>query len=148
MMKPIFMALAVVSLNVAVVGADFTGTWKANIAESQVRSDLVSQTLTIDEPSPNLQRVTVDVVLKSGQKQHQVIDRICDGKEHPASGVGIQEGLSEICQVIDPSTRTVTQKRDGKVISEFTVNVSPDGKVMTNRRTGGTFAGTTIFEKQ
>jgi hypothetical protein len=45
------------------------------------------------------------------------------------------------------STRKVTQKRDGKVVSEFTSTVSPDGKVMTNVRKGGGDE-TLVFERQ
>jgi len=53
---------------------------------------------------------------------------------------------SEICERMS-STRKVTQKRDGKVVSEFTSTVSPDGKVMTNVRKGGGDE-TLVFERQ
>jgi hypothetical protein len=126
---------------------NFIGTWKVNLAKSKPNNDLVSETLKIEQTGPNAYRTTIDWVLRSGQKGHQEINRIYDGKEHPSTGVGFkQEGATEICELM-PSTRKLTQKRDGKVVSEVTSTVSPDGKVMTNVRKGGGDE-TLVFERQ
>ena len=90
----------------------------------------------------------IDVVLKSGQKVHQEINRIYDGKEHPVTGVGITSGGTEICQQIDASTRKITQKRDRKVVSEITSTISADGKTLTNRRTTGDVKDVRVFERR
>jgi hypothetical protein len=140
--------LGTLLLAVTVMAADFAGTWKLDLAKSKPRNDLASETMKIEQTGPNAFRTTIDNVLKSGQKGHQEIDRICDGKEHPATGTGFkQEGATEICEELDASTRKVTQKRDGKETSEFTSTVSSDGKVMTNVRKGAG-AEMLVFERQ
>ena len=142
-MRPTLMILGTILL--AVTGADFTGTWKLNLAKSKLRNDLASETMKIEQTGPNTYRTTVDIVLKSGQKEHQEINRICDGEEHPSTGVGFkQEGAAEICEQMS-SSRKVTQKRDGKAVSEFTSTVSGDGKVMTNVWKGDE---TRVFDRQ
>jgi hypothetical protein len=126
---------------------DFTGTWQLNAAKS--KSDTtVSQTMKIEKAGSDTYKTTIDVVLKSGEKRHQEINRTYDGKEHPSTGVGAPSGAREICQQVNPSTRKVTQKRDGKLFSEFTSTISSDGKVMTNRRITGNTEEILVFEKQ
>jgi hypothetical protein len=141
------MLLGITCLTATLVAADFTGTWKLNLAKSQGTNDLVSYILKIEQTGPNMYRTTVDSVVKSGAKQHQELNRIYDGKEHPMTGVGVPEGASEICQFVDASTRKITQMRGGKVVSELTATTSSDGKVMTNHRTGNREEHF-IFEKQ
>jgi hypothetical protein len=124
--------------------------WKLNLAKSTPGNgnDVASETMKIEQIGPNAYRTTTDAVLNSGQKAHQEHNRIYDGKEQPATGTGFkQEGATEICELVNASTRKVTQKRDGKDISEFTATVSPDGKVMTNVRKGGRDE-TLVFERQ
>ena len=139
--------LGFLCLSATMVAADFIGTWKLNLAKSPGHDDMESQIMKIEQSGPNASRITIDVVFKSGQKQHEEINRIYDGKEHPTTGVGISKGGSEICQYLDASTRKITQKRDGKVISEFTSTISAEGKVMTNHRTGS-HEGTAVFDRQ
>jgi hypothetical protein len=132
---------------VTVMASDFTGTWKLNLAKSKPSNDLTSQTMKIEQTGPNAYRTTIDSVMNSGKKEHQEVNRICDGKEHATTGVGFkQEGATEICEQMG-SNRKVTQKRDGKVVSEFTSIVSTDGKVMTNVRKGGGDE-TLVFDRQ
>jgi hypothetical protein len=144
-MRPTAIILGSIAFTVSAIAADFTGTWKLSLPKSKLTSDLVSETMKIEQTGPNTYRTTVDTVRKSAKKEHQVINRICDGKEHPSTGVGFkQEGSSEICEQ-SPSTRKVTEKRDGKVEGEFTSTVSGDGKVLTNVWKGGE---TRVFERQ
>ena len=65
----------------AMAAADFTGTWKFNPAKSQYRRDVSEEMLTIKETGPDTYTSSVDFVTKSGEKRHQEIVRICDGKE-------------------------------------------------------------------
>ena len=152
-MRLIFTVLGTLSLGVVLAAADFTGTWKLNVEKSQLPgndlADLTSETMTISETGPNTYTTTIDIVTKSGGKRHLEINRVNDGKEHPATGVGFkQEGRTEISRQINPFTREITAKRDGKVIGEITSTVSPDGKVMTNHRIFGTSKDVHVFEKQ
>lgn len=144
-------ALAVFSFSFTLMAADsFVGTWKLNMEKSRLQTNnIASETMKISEASSTSDRIVIDVVLKSGETQHQEFNRIPDGKEHPASGVGFkQEGATEIEQIVSPSTRKITSKRDGKVRGVIESSVSADGKVMTNHRTGGAGDEILVFERQ
>jgi hypothetical protein len=135
-----------VSLTVMLSAADFTGTWVLNSAQS-TSTTIVSETMKIEQTGPNAYTTIIDAVLKSGEKRHQEINRMYDGKEHPSTGVGIPGGASEICVMVNASTRKITQKRNGKLVSEFTTTVSPDGKTMNNRRITGNMEEIQVFER-
>jgi len=79
--------------------ADFTGTWKFNPAKSQYRRDLSEEMLTIKQTGPDTYTSSVDFVTKSGEKRHQEIVRICDGKEHPSPRSGAAKGEVLICEL-------------------------------------------------
>ena len=141
--------LGTLSLAVTVMAADFVGTWKLNLTKSKPRNgnDVASETIRIEQTGPNAYRSTFDAVLNSGQKVHQEINRIYDGKEHPVTGTGSKpEGTSEICELVNASTRKITRKTAGAT-SELTTTVSPDGKVMTNVWKGA-LDETLVFERQ
>jgi len=125
---------------------------KLNTAKSTLKganADIASETMTISETGPNRTRTVIDTVSKSGKAKHQERDRTLDGKEHPAAGAGFkQEGATEIVLRVDASTHKITSKRDGKVTGEIISTVSPDGKVMTNHRSGSVGDEILVFEKQ
>jgi hypothetical protein len=146
--------VAFVSISTMLIAAEpFVGTSKLNLEKSTLLGNdrnLASETMTISNIGPNSFRTTIDSVPKSGQTRHVEINRLYDGKEHPRTGVGFkQEGATEIDQRVDAAKRRVTQKRDGKVVSEFTSTTSPDGKTLTNKvhRPDGS-EEIEIFEKQ
>jgi len=114
---PYATVLATLSLGITLAAADFTGTWKLNIEKSTFETNnLTSETMTISQTAPNAYTTAFDVVTKSGEKHHQEFNRIYDGKEHPLAGVNVKaEGISEICEQINASTRKITRKRGGKV---------------------------------
>lgn len=142
------MILGALSLAVTAVAADFTGTWKVNLAKSKPGDDLAGLTMKIEQTGPNAYRVIIDRVLKSGGTMHQEVARVYDGKEHPAIGTGFnQDGATEICEQIDSLTRKVTQKKNGTEISEFTSTLSPDDKMMSNVRKVG-WDETLVLERQ
>src|SRR2546426_3350997 len=123
MKKRIAVAIfATLTLSLTIIAADMAGTWKLNVQKSKLgkSNTTTSQIMKITRTGPDTFTTTIDWVLKSGEKRHQEIHRVMDGKEHPATGVGLQGGGTEIVQQVDASTRKVTQKRDGKVMSEFT----------------------------
>jgi len=112
--------------------ADFTGTWKFNPAKSQHHRDLSEEMLTIKRTGPDTFTSILDFVTKSGEKQHQEIVRICDGKEHPSPLSGAAKGAVLICQQGPGATRKFVERDNGKVVYEVTSTLSDDGKVMTN----------------
>jgi hypothetical protein len=96
-----------------IFGADpFVGAWNLNLDKSRlpVNSDLASLTMTISTSGPNTYTTIVDSITKSGEKRHQEMIRIYDGKEHPAKGVGFKPGLSEICERLDASVGKIQAK--------------------------------------
>ncbi len=128
---------------IAAMAADFDAAWKLDLARSKPSRDLASETMKIEA-----HRTVIDLVLRSGEKQHQEINRAYDGKEHPATGAGFNgEGVTEICTEVDPATRSVTQKINGKVASEFRLSLSQDGKVLTIVRKGQG-AETLVLQRQ
>jgi hypothetical protein len=149
--RTVLTALATLSFSYTLMAADpFVGTWKLNIAKSKLQGrDVASETMRISEADLNGYRTITDIVLKSGGTRHQEINRTLDGKEHPATGVGFaQDGATEINQQMNESTRKITHKVAGKVAAEINSAVSPDGKVMTNRRTSSSGEEVLVFEKQ
>ena len=121
----------------AAAAEPFDGNWKLNLEKSKLQTnDIVSRTNRIVQTGPITHHSTTDIVLKSGKTFHREFDRTYDGKEHPVFG-GFTEGLSEVCVSVDESTRKITQKKDGKVLGDFTVVLSKDGKVMTSSFSNG-----------
>jgi hypothetical protein len=146
-MRFCLIAIATLLLSCAAHVADRAGTWKMNPAKSTIpeTSSLIDITEKIEQTGPITFRITDDVVTKSG-KVHEEFTAICDGKEHPLTGVGVQSGASGICE-INGSTFTGRSITDGKETGTLTSRISDDGKVMTNTGTGA-FAGTQVFDKQ
>lgn len=145
---------AIFSFSMTLVAAEpFVGAWKLNVEKSKPTGnsiDIASETMTISPAGPKAFRTTIDSVSKSGQTRHLEINRIYDGKEHSPTGVGFkQDGAMEINQQVNASTRKIVLKREGKVTSELTSIVSPDGKTMTNttHRANGS-EDIQVFEKQ
>jgi hypothetical protein len=136
-MRTALKLLAMLSIGLVAMGADpFVGTWKLNLEKSELlaNSNLASLTMTISPSGSNTFTSVIDSITNSGEKRHQEVIRIYDGKEHPAKGIGLNPGLSEISERVDASTRKVTGKRNGKILGTFTSQISPDGKTMTNRQ--------------
>lgn len=133
-MHPVVKKVLPLFLMIGTMGAaDFTGTWKLNPEKSQLGSrDVTQQTLPIKQTGPNTYTSVVDIVTKSGEKQHQEIVRICDGKEHPSTRAAAAKGAVLNCQIGPGPTRKLVEKADGKVVSEMTSTLSEDGKLMTN----------------
>jgi hypothetical protein len=144
------MVLATLSLGTTLVAADFTGTWKLNLEKSKIQGNyFASSTMTISQTGPNTYTHTIDNVTKSGEREQQKFTRIYDGKEHRRTGVGLrQEGAAEIAEKINATTLKITQKKDGTVLAEITSTLSPDGNVITNRRTSGNIEEVFIFNRQ
>jgi hypothetical protein len=48
-MRPTAIILGSIAFAVSVIAADFTGTWKLSLSKSKLTSDLVSETMKIEE---------------------------------------------------------------------------------------------------
>ena len=128
--------------------ADFTGTWKFNPAKSQYRRNLLEAVLTIKQTGPDTYTSSEDFVTKSGEKGHQEIVRVCDGKEHPSPRSGAAKGAVLICQLGPGATRKLVESDNGKVVYEVTSTLSDDGKVMTTVWKDSNGEDVLVFDRQ
>jgi hypothetical protein len=141
--------LTVMLLGGTALAADFTGTWKLNPAKSQLQhSDIVSETLTIEQTGPHTYRSIVDIVTKSGQRRHLDTIRVYDGKEQQVKGVDGTTGASEICTLTPPSARKIIHKENGAIVLTIDSSVSAEGKTMTNIRTDAGGKDVLVFDRQ
>jgi hypothetical protein len=135
-MRTARITLAVLAYSFTLMAADaFSGTWKLNVEKSTLlgrNADIASETLMVSETGPNTYTVVTDIVSKTGEKKHQEYKRTYDGKEHEVGNGGV-----EIDVRVDAMTHKVIDKKDGKQTGEFTITISTNGKLMTDRRSTG-----------
>lgn len=117
----------------------WTGTWKMR---PRPDGKVAARTIKIVQSGPNSFRETFDETSAAGDKSHSENIRVCDGKEHR----GNTPGEVHICETTSPSTRRLTQKKDGKVVVDVIHSLSPDGKVLTVTSVETGFA--TIYDKE
>jgi hypothetical protein len=140
----------------SLLAAEITGTWKLDTAKSKLAPirTITSETMRIVETAPKVYRTIFDETTETGESQHIEIIRYQDGKEHPVEGVNVPPGYVEITSGSpDGSTRNVVRKKDGKVVGDLNVKISPDGKTMTVHQKGVTTKGEAydeilVFERQ
>jgi hypothetical protein len=125
-------------------GCRFYGTWNANLKKSTGDiGKIESYKVKIEEIGPNTYRTTLDVVEKSGEKIHEEVDRIYDGKERHVPVNGKPSEGTQVCELNSGGGRKITYKYQGKIIRVLSSSVSKDGKTLTNRET--TDKGETVF---
>jgi hypothetical protein len=111
---------------------DYSGTWVANIEKSQLGTPPPkSYVMKVEKTGPDAFLVTTDKVSADGKETHQQFTRTYDGKEHP----GVQKGATETCTQVDPLTRHIVGKNNGKVTYEIDAKMAPDRKAMTTHQT-------------
>jgi hypothetical protein len=112
---------------------DYSGTWVANIEKSQLGTPPPkSYVLKVEKTGPIAFLVTVDRVLADGKEEHQQFTRIYDGKEHADKE---HPEATETCTQVDPLTRHIVGKNNGKVTYEINSEMAPDRKTMTTHQT-------------
>jgi hypothetical protein len=110
---------------------DYSGTWVANIEKSQLGTPPPkSYVMKVEKTGPDAFLVTTDKVGADGKETHQQFTRTYDGKEHPI----VQKGATETCTQVDPLTRHVVGKNNGKVTYEIDAKMAPDRKTMTTHQ--------------
>jgi hypothetical protein len=112
--------------------ADYSGTWVANIEKSQLGTPPPkSYVMKVEKTEPSAFLVTVDEVGADGKETHQQFTRTYDGKAYPAG----RKGATETCTQVDPLTRHIVGKNNGKVTYEIDAKMAPDGKTMITHQT-------------
>jgi hypothetical protein len=150
-MRKVLAIAAVLSFSMTLVAADpIVGTWKLNVAKSQLHNPVQSYLMKIEQTAPNTYRCVFDVVTAQGEKQHQEIIRIGDGKKHPVEGLNAPAGVAE---VVSPGLRKVVRTRNGKLVFELDVQFSDDEKTHTvtairTDASGNSYKDLDVFERQ
>jgi hypothetical protein len=122
-------------------GVDNGVTWVANIQKSQLGTPPPkSYVISFEETGPSAFLVTIDGMRANGEKWHEQFTRTydgvehaihSDGKEHP----GVPKEATETCTQVDPLTRHVVGKNNGKVTYKIDAKMAPYQKTMTTRQT-------------
>jgi hypothetical protein len=151
---------AVLVFTANLLAQDYSGTWVANIEKSKFGdSPHKSYVMKVEKIGPDTFLQTIDEVYLDGRERHQQFARIYDGKEHPIyddgkEHPGVPKGLTQICTPVDPLTRHIVVKQNGKVVLTIDSKMAPDRKTMINQMTypaqDGAEAGgqTHVFERQ
>jgi hypothetical protein len=120
---------------------DYSGTWVLNIEKSQLGTPTPkSNVMKVEKTGPNTFLASFDLVLADGKEEHLYYTETYDGqahaiwddgKDHP----GTPKGATETYTQVNPLTRHVVGKNNGKVHMEMDSKIAPDGKTMTSRQT-------------
>jgi hypothetical protein len=113
--------------------ADYSGTWVANIEKSQLgKPPPKSFAMKVEKAGPSAFLVTVEEVGADGKETNQQFTRTYDGEEHADKE---HPEATETCTQVDPLTRHIVGKNNGKVTYEIDAKMAPDRKTMTTRQT-------------
>jgi len=147
-----WLAMAILPIALAAAGADdpFTGNWKLNLTKSTLPPPLPrSQTARIEVQGQSI-RIREDVVNQDGKSLHIAADAKFDGEDYPVTGTPFADSVAY--RRVDSRTITGKAKKDGKLVSQETVVLAPDGRSMTvtytAEREGQTVSSVGVFEKE
>jgi len=132
------------------LAGDITGAWKLNLEKSILRNPIQSYVVKITLTPPNTYRCVFDIVNAQGERLHAEVIRIADGREHPVRGVNAPVGDVE---VVSPGLAKVVHTREGRLVYQFNVTFSPDGRECYVHQTGTNavgkpYTGLLVFDRQ
>jgi hypothetical protein len=146
------LVLFVVSLGVlAAADSPFSGTWTLNLSKSKMTPPLPQSDTAHVNADDNGIKLTDDSIDDKGQSMKVSYEAKFDGKDYPVTGHPLLDSIAY--QRIDAHTLKGTGKKGGKVVAEYTVIVSGDGKTTTVSYTetdeqGKKFTGSAVYDKQ
>jgi hypothetical protein len=88
--------------------------------------------MKVEKTGPNAFLVTIDKVGADGKESHEQFTRTYDGEEHADKK---HPEATETCTQVDPLTRHIVGKDNGKVAYVTDAKMAPDRKTMTTRET-------------
>jgi hypothetical protein len=126
----------------------FTGTWKANVAQSHYSPGPPPKSTTLTFAPDGV--CTLEVVDEKGKEYKYSMPWSTDGKEVPAPGMG--EGTT-ISSKVQGHTMNVTMKAGGKIVQTIHAVASPDGRthkgvIDAKDEQGHSVHDVVVFEKQ
>ncbi|HJT01529.1 MAG TPA: hypothetical protein VJ756_20720 [Terriglobales bacterium] len=129
----------------------FMGTWKLNEAKSKFAPGATKNSTVTYEASADSVKVTVDGTDASGKAVHSEWTGKFDGKDYPVTG----DPNSDMRSYDWRSAHHLSfrGKKDGKVTTDGTIALSPDGKTRTVTVTGKDAQGkrsksTAVYDKE
>ena len=123
------LALCFVGAAVCFAADGFMGTWKLNEAKSKIGPGATKNSTVVYEAAGDNVKVTVDGTDGEGKPRHTEWTGKFDGNDYAVTGDESADMRS--VKKVDDHTLTVTQKKDGKVISTARIVLSADGKTRT-----------------
>ena len=128
----------------------FTGSWRLNLTKSTLPPPLPrSQTGRIEVQGRKI-HIREDVVSEDGRSLRIEADAKFDGKDYPVTGTPFADSVAY--RRLNSRTIKGKAKKDGKVVSEETVVLAPDGRSMTvtytGKREGKTISSVGVFERE
>jgi hypothetical protein len=129
----LFTLLTALILFVGTSATDYSGTWVANVEKSQLGTPPPkSYVMKVEKTGTDAFLVTIDGVRADGREEHQKFTRTYDGKAYPVPGAPTK---TETCTQVDPLTRHIVGKNNGKVAYVTDAKMAPDRKTMITHQT-------------
>ena len=127
------------------------GTWKVNEAKSQLPAGGNKITTSVYAADGENMKVTQDATDKDGNPVHMEWTGKFDGKDYPVTGSPAIDTRSY--KKDGDRGLTITNKKDGKVITTAHSVISADGKTRTVHvtqidSTGKKHTGTAVYDKE
>jgi hypothetical protein len=114
--------------------ADYSGTWVANIEKSQLGTPPPkSYVMHVEKKGTSTFLVTIDKVDADGKESQEEFTRTYDGQEHADDKEHPE--ATETCTQVDPLTRHIVGKNNGKVVYVTDAKMTPDRRSMTTHET-------------
>lgn len=132
-MKPrtivLTLALCFVAAATCFAQQGFMGTWKLNEAKSKIAAGAQKNSTVVYEPSGDSIKVTIDGTDRSGNPIHSEWTGKLDGKDYTVTGDPSSDARS--VEFRSAHHLGFTVKKDHKVTSTGTIELSRDGKTRT-----------------
>jgi hypothetical protein len=151
--RMIFLTLAFCFLGVvAAFAADSNqGTWKLNDAKSKIPAGAIKNTSVVYTPDGDSVKAVVDGVDGAGKPTHNEWTGKYDGKDYPVTGDTMTDTRS--IKKVSDNKFDLTAKKGGKVVTNGTIVISPDGKTRTlttnsTDSNGKKVKSTAVYDKQ
>ena len=134
--RTIALSLPFVFVGAVLAFADVShmGTWKLNEAKSKIPAGAQKNMTVVYEAAGDMVKVIVDGVDGSGNAVHNEWTGKFDEKDYPVTGDPTTDMRSY--KVINSSTMTLANKKDGKVTLTGEIVLAADGKSRTITTTG------------
>jgi len=152
-MRAVWVVLTMLALSLFSMAAQspFTGTWKLNVTKSKMMPPSPKGETIVIDANDNGIELTDDLINAFDQAMKISYKAKFDGKDYPVNGSPEFDSIS--FQQVNANTLKAKAKKNGKVIGEYRIVVSKNGKVTTVDYTetdpqGTPMKGSAVYEKQ